>query len=202
MQKNHSVFSGLDEFMSYGINRKEALDLVNQHIKSPNMRSHCLAAEAVMRALAEKVGADPDKWGLAGLLHDLDAESHTDLGVHTCETARILQEIGVDAEIIEAVRLHNEQAHPGEKRCTQFHHLLAAGETITGLIVATALVYPDKKLASVQPKSVRKRIKEKAFAAGANRDIIRECEAGGIPLDEFCVLSLEAMRGIADQLGL
>ena len=84
----------------------------------------------------------------------------------------------------------------------EFQHLLAAGETITGLIVATALVYPDKKLASVKPKSVRKRIKERAFAAGANRDIIRECEVGGIPLEEFCNLSLEAMQGIADQLGL
>ena len=188
--------------MSYGINRDEALELVRQHIRSPNMFNHCLAAEAVMRALAKKLGEDPDKWGLAGLLHDLDAESHTDLDVHTRETARILQEIGVDAEIVGAVRLHNEQAHPGEKRSSQFQHLLAAGETITGLIVATALVYPDKKLASVKPKSVRKRIKEKAFAAGANREIIRECEIGGIPLDEFCDLSLEAMQGIADELGL
>jgi putative nucleotidyltransferase with HDIG domain len=188
--------------MNYGINREDALALVKQHVKSPNMLNHCLAAEAVMRALAEKVSEDPEKWGLAGLLHDLDAESHTDLDVHTRETARILHEIGVDTEIVEAVRLHNEQAYPGEKRCTQFQHLLAAGETITGLIVATALVYPDKKLASVKPKSVRKRIKEKAFAAGANRDIIRECETGGIPLDEFCALALGAMQGIADQLDL
>ena len=188
--------------MNYGINREEALKLVQQHVKSPNMLNHCLAAEAVMRALAEKVGEDPEKWGLAGLLHDLDAESHPDLDVHTRETARILGEIGVDAEIIEAVRLHNEQAHPATKRSTQFQHLLAAGETITGLIVATALVYPDKKLASVKPKSVRKRIKERAFAAGANRDIIRECEVGGIPLEEFCDLSLVAMQDIADQLGL
>lgn len=188
--------------MTYGITREEAVALVKDHIKSPNMFNHCLASEAVMRALAEKVGEDPDKWGLAGLLHDLDAETHTDLDVHTRETARILTEKGIDTEIVEAIRLHNEQAHPGENRSTQFQHLLAAGETITGLIVATALVYPDKKLASVKPKSVRKRIKEKAFAAGANRDIIRECEVGGIPLEEFCNLSLEAMQGIADQLGL
>jgi len=188
--------------MSYGITREEALELVKQHIKSPNMINHCLAAEAVMRALAEHLGEDSEKWGLAGLLHDLDAESHTDLDVHTRETARILEELGVDAEIVEAIRLHNEQAHPGEQRSTQFQHLLAAGETITGLIVATALVYPDKKLASVKPKSVRKRIKEKAFAAGANRDIIRECETGGVPLDEFCSLSLLAMQKIDNELGL
>jgi putative nucleotidyltransferase with HDIG domain len=188
--------------MNYGIDRDEALALLKRHVKSPHMINHCLATEAVLRALAKKVGEDPTKWGLAGLLHDLDAEILTDLDQHTRETVRILRETGVDEEIIEAVRLHNEQAHPPEKRSTQFQHLLAAGETITGLIVATALVYPDKKLASVKPKSVRKRIKEKAFAAGANRDIIRECETGGIPLDEFCTLSLEAMQSIDDQLGL
>ncbi|MDH3454522.1 MAG: HDIG domain-containing protein [Desulfuromonadales bacterium] len=188
--------------MNYGISREQAFELVNLHVKSPNMINHCLAAEAVMRALAERLGEDPEKWGLAGLLHDLDAETHTDLDVHTRETARILAEQGVDDGIVEAIRLHNEQAHPGERRSTQFQHLLAAGETITGLIVATALVYPDKKLASVKPKSVRKRIKERAFAAGANRDIIRECEVAGIPLDEFCDLSLLAMQGIAGELGL
>ena len=188
--------------MNYGITREEAFELVKQFVKSPNMINHCLASEAVMRTLAEHVGEDAEKWGLAGLLHDLDAESHTDLDVHTREAALILEEKGVDAEIIEAIRLHNEQAHPGARRSTQFQHLLAAGETITGLIVATALVYPDKKLASVKPKSVRKRIKEKAFAAGANRDIIRECELGGVPLAEFCDLTLLAMQGIDSELGL
>lgn len=188
--------------MPYGITREQALELVNRHIKTANMRNHCLAAEAVMRALADRLGEDADKWGLAGLLHDLDAETHIDLETHTRETARILGEQGVDAEIVAAIRLHNERAHPGEQRSTPFQHLLAAGETITGLIVATALVYPDQRLASVKPKSVRKRIKEKAFAAGANRDIIRECEVAGIPLDEFCDLSLGAMQEIAGELGL
>ena len=188
--------------MSYGITREQALELVKQYIKSPNMLNHCLASEAVMRTLAERVGEDPEKWGLAGLLHDLDAESHADLEVHTRETAQILCDRGVDREIIEAIRLHNEQAHPGEQRTTQFHHLLAAGETITGLIVATALVYPDKKLASVKAKSVVKRMKEKAFAASVNRDTIRECELIGIPLPEFAELAINAMRGISDELGL
>ncbi|MEJ2491612.1 MAG: HDIG domain-containing protein [Desulfuromonadales bacterium] len=188
--------------MDYGISRDAALDLLKEHVTSPNMLKHCLATEAVLRALAKRFDEDPEKWGLAGLLHDLDAETETDLDVHTRETARILRQHGVTTEIIDAIRLHNEQAHPGEKRTTRFQHLLAAGETITGLIVATALVYPDKKLASVKPKSVRKRIKEKAFAAGANREIIRECETGGVPLDEFCELSLRAMQGIADELGL
>jgi putative nucleotidyltransferase with HDIG domain len=188
--------------MNYGITRAQALELVGRHVTGQNMLNHCLASEAVLRALAERLGEDPEKWGLAGLLHDLDAETHTDLDVHTRETARILREKGVDEEIVEAIRLHNEQAHPGARRTTPFQHLLAAGETITGLIVATALVYPDKKLASVKPKSVRKRIKERAFAAGANRDIIRECETAGIPLEEFCDIALRAMQGIAGDLGL
>jgi predicted hydrolase (HD superfamily) len=97
--------------------------------------------------------------------------------------------------------MHNAQAH-NRQRSTKFHHALAAGETITGLITATALVYPDRKLASVKPKSVRKRIKEKAFAAGANRETIRECELAGIPLDDFCDICLAAMQGIAEDLGL
>lgn len=189
-------------YQTYGISREDALALVKSRITNENLVKHCLAAEAVLKAMAQKLGEDQDKWGLTGLLHDLDAETQPDLDVHTQETARVLQEKGVDEEIIEAIRLHNLQAHPGESRTTRFHHALAAGETITGLVIATALVYPDKKLASVKAKSVRKRIKEKAFARGANREIIKECEDAGIPLADFCALSLEAMQGIADDLGL
>ena len=97
--------------------------------------------------------------------------------------------------------MHNEQAH-GMKRNKNFHHALAAGETITGLITATTLVYPDKKLASVKPKSVRKRFKEKAFARGADREIISECEMLGLEVNEFCDLALKAMQEISDELGL
>ncbi len=188
--------------MSYGITRERALELVNEHIQNDNLRKHCLASEAVMRAMAVKLGQDTDKWGLAGLLHDLDAESHPDLAIHTQETARILTAEGVDSEIVEAIRLHNPQAHPGEERTTAFHHALAAGETVTGLVIATALVQPDKKLASVKAKSVKKRMKEKAFARGANREIILECEMVGIPIADFCALAVSAMQEIAGELGL
>lgn len=188
--------------MDYGITRDQALSLVKKHIHSPNLIKHSLASEAILRALARRLQADEDQWGLAGLLHDLDVEQTADdLARHTHETVRILSDLGVDADIIEAIRLHNEEAHP-DQRCKPFHHALAAGETMTGLVIATALVYPDKKLASVKQKSVRKRIKEKAFAAGANREIIAECELIGIPLDEFSELSLLALQGIADELGL
>jgi len=187
--------------MSYGITREAALALVRDKLENDNLIKHCLATEAVMRSLASRFNEDPEKWGLAGLLHDLDAETQPDLATHTRETEDILTDLGVDSAIIETIGMHNETARD-RKRASTFEHALAAGETITGLIVATALVYPDKKLASVKPKSVRKRIKEKAFAAGANRDIIRECELIDIPLEEFCNICLEAMQGISDELGL
>ncbi len=187
--------------MSYGITRDEALELVREHLDNENLVKHSLASEAVLRALARRLGEDEDKWGLAGLLHDLDAESQPDLTTHTSETVAILSSRGVDPEIIDAIRMHNEKAH-GDKRSTPFHHALAAGETITGLVIATALVYPDKKLASVKPKSVRKRFKEKAFARGADREIIRECEHLGLKVGEFCDLALAALCPIAEDLGL
>jgi putative nucleotidyltransferase with HDIG domain len=182
--------------------RVEAIELLHQYIKNENMRKHCLAAEAVVKAAALHLGEDEEKWALAGLLHDLDVELvNADPKIHGLETARILEEKGVDPEIVEAIKLHNEEAS-GLSRTKAFHHALSAGETITGLITATTLVYPDKKLASVKPKSVRKRMKAKAFAASVDRDKIRECEKAGIPLDEFINLSLDAMRGISDELGL
>lgn len=182
--------------------RDEALELLKNYIKNDRMIAHCLASEAVLRAIAERLGEDVEKWGLAGLLHDLDVEiTHADPKIHSHETVWILKEKGLDADLIEAIRLHNEEAHE-DKRSEKFHHALAAGETITGLVVATTLVYPDKKLSSVKPKSVVKRMKEKAFAASVNRDTIRECELIGIPLNEFAVLAVEAMREISDDLGL
>jgi len=185
----------------FGISRDEALQLIDQYIQNKNLIKHCLATEAVLRALARRLKQDDDKWGLAGLLHDLDVETQPDLNVHTSETVQILTDKGIDPEIIDAIRMHNEMAH-ADKRNTLFHHALAAGETITGLVTATALVYPDKKLASVKPKSVRKRFKEKAFAKGANREIISECEKLGVEINDFCDLALEAMQKISDELGL
>ena len=155
-----------------------------------------------MRALAKRLGRDEYKWGLAGLLHDLDVELvNADMYIHGQETARILKEIEVDDEIIDTIRMHNETSS-GEKRSKEFQYALAAGETITGMIVATTLVYPDKKLASVKPKSVIKRMKEKKFAASVSRENIMECEKIGIPLPEFVEICLNAMRKISEQLGL
>ena len=183
--------------------REKALELLKKYVKNDNLIKHCLASEAVMRALAARLGADQELWALAGLLHDIDVElTAGDLKRHTLEAEKILKENGLPPELVEAVKMHNEAAHGGLRRAELFHKALAAGETITGLITATALVYPDRKLAGVKASSVLKRMKDKRFAASVDRGIIMECEQIGIPIAEFVELALNAMRGISDQLGL
>ena len=182
--------------------RDEAEALLKRHVTNERMLDHSYASEAVLRALARRLGRDEEQWGFAGLLHDIDIEAvGGDLTRHGSEAERILAEAGIDPEIVDAVKMHNERVC-GIARSTELQHALAAGETLTGLIVATALVQPDRKIASVKVKSITKRMKEKAFAASVNRDTIRECEKIGLTLDEFVEISLGAMRGIADRLGL
>jgi putative nucleotidyltransferase with HDIG domain len=184
------------------MDRTKAIELLNQYVKNEKMIFHCLASEAVMIGIARKLGRDEEKWGLAGLLHDLDVEvTNADPLVHGTQTEVLLKDYNVDPEILDAIRMHNEVA-AGKERSTEFQHALAAGETITGLIFATTYVYPDRKLTSVKPKSVVKRMKEKMFAATVKRENILECEKIGIPIDEFAALSIMAMIPIADQIGL
>jgi putative nucleotidyltransferase with HDIG domain len=184
------------------IPRTQALELLKSHIKNERMIAHSLSSEAVMRALAVRLGENEEKWGLAGLLHDLDVEITAGNPLtHALVAAQMLSELGLDADIVDAVRMHNEMA-TGMERSTLFQHALAAGETITGLITATAMVYPDRKVASVKSKSITKRMKEKAFAASVNRESILECEKIGLSIDEFAALSLAAMCSIADEIGL
>ncbi len=186
--------------------REQARALLEEHMTSDVLIKHCLASEAVMRAVAARLGRDPDLWGVAGLLHDLDYEStKDDPSQHGQKTTEILEERAgthpLPAEALQAIREHNAE-NLGIERASEFGKALTASETITGLVVATALVYPDKKLASVKVKSITKRMKEKAFARNVNRNHIRVCEEIGIPLKDFAALSLEAMRGISDALGL
>jgi len=188
--------------MSIPITRDEAVELLRSQVQNQNLVKHCLATEAIMRKMAQRLGEDPEKWAITGLLHDLDFESTKDTpSEHTKKTIELLGERGFPEDALQAIREHNAQGL-GISRQTKFGIALACSETITGLIVATTLVYPDKKVGSVKPKSVRKRMKEGAFARNVNRDIIRECERIGILLDEFIQLSLTAMQGIAAQLGL
>lgn len=183
--------------------RDQSLDLLKTYIQNQNTIKHSLAAEAVLRAIAQRLNEDVEKWGLAGLLHDIDYElTNGDPKTHGLAAVTLLSKHGIDEEVIEAIKLHNEMAEGVPPRSKPFHHALAAGETITGLITATALVYPDKKLSSVKTKSITKRMKEKAFAASVNRDVIMECEKLGLTIDEFAQISLDAMCRISGQLGL
>ena len=183
------------------ISREEAVQLLEKNVKAENMRKHCYASEAVMRAIARHLDRNEEEWGIAGLLHDIDVEiTNADPKTHGPYAEKLLKD-KVTGEMLDAIVMHNEMA-TGKERTTEFQHALAAGETITGLITATALIYPDKKIAPVKPKSVTKRMKQKAFAASVKRENILECEKIGIPLNEFASISLEAMKKIDSTLGL
>ena len=181
--------------------REEALDSVKDKVKTENSVKHMLAAEAIMRALARRFGEDEEEWGLAGLLHDIDLELYGgDMKVHSRMGSDMVKELGVSPVIAQAILCHNE-AH-GVPRQTRMDKALFCADPVTSLITASALVRPDRKLASVEAKSVRKRFKEKSFAAGANRENIATCSELGLELDEFLDLGLQAMQGIAPELGL
>ncbi len=183
------------------ITRDEALKMLGENVKAENMLKHSLASEVVMRAVAKHLGKNEDEWGIAGLLHDIDVEiTNADPYTHGPYAEKLLSGKVTD-EMLDAIVMHNEVA-TGKERTTEFQHALAAGETITGLITATTLVYPDKKLSSVKTKSVTKRMKQKAFAASVKRENILECEKIGIPLPEFADIAVNAMRNISDELGL
>jgi len=181
--------------------REEAFDSVRANVENENSVKHMLAAEAIMRALAKRLGGDEEEWGLAGLLHDIDMElTEGDMSNHSRLGADLVREMGAGEAIARAILCHNE-AH-GVPRETKLDKALFCADPITGLITAAALVRPDKKLASVEAKSVKKRFKEKSFAAGANRENIAKCSELGLDLDEFIELGLKAMQGIAPALGL
>ena len=184
------------------ITREEALELLNQKISNPNTRKHSIASEAVLRALAERLGEDPNIWGLCGLLHDIDLEEvENDMHRHAKIGAGWLEERGFSAEATHAVLSHNAEG-TGVERESKLDFALTCGEQITGLIVATALVYPSKKLADVKVKSITKRMGEKRFAAGVSRERVMDCEKLGLSLEEFVEISLKAMQGVADEMGL
>jgi len=191
-----------DEEYGVPMSREEALDLLRAYVHQENLIKHSLATEAIMRVVAERFGEDPDKWGIAGLLHDLDYEETFETAEqHGKKTAEILEEKGFPRDMIDAILAHNAEAL-GIERTTRFDFAITCSECITGLITATALVYPDKKLKSVKTKSITKRMKEKGFARSVNRDLIRLCEKIDIPLPEFAAVSLDAMRSIDGELGL
>lgn len=182
--------------------RQEAWLLVTNKVRGDFLKHHLLASEAVMRALARKFGEDEELWGLAGLVHDVDWElTETNPELHSLVGAQWLAEAGCPDEVVAAVRVHNH-IH-GYQPQTLLEKTLWCAEELTGLIVACALVQPDKKLASVKPESVMKKFKTPSFAKGVNRDIIAKCQDMiGLSLAELIAIELKAMQEIAPSLGL
>ncbi len=183
------------------MNRSEAMSIVNEYIKNPNLLRHMLAVEAAMRFYAQKFGEDVEKWGIAGLLHDFDYEIHPTLDQHPQDGVPILKEHGVPEEIIRAVLSHAD--HTGVQRVSLMEKTLGACDEVTGLIIAVALVRPSKSLDDLKSSSVKKKWKDRAFAAGASREEIENCTAElGIPLWEHVDNVIIAMRPIGLELGL
>ncbi len=180
------------------MDRNTALELLSQHLKTKNLVNHCIACEVIMRKLANHFGEDEEEWGLAGLLHDLDYEYTKDKPEeHGYKSVEILGE-SVSETVKNAILAHCEKKIPE----TRMEKALYAVDPTSGFIVAAALIRPDKKLEPIDVTFLLNRFKEKSFAKGANRDQMKSCENFGLSLEEFYTISLNAMKEIADTLGL
>lgn len=183
------------------MNREDAFVIVQEYVENENLIRHMLAVEASMRYYAEIYNQDADVWGITGLLHDFDWEIHPNLEEHPQAGAPILRERGVQEEIVHAILSHAD--HTGVPRQTSMEKALFACDEITGLITAVALVRPSRSLHDLKVKSVKKKWKDRSFAAGANREEIQQAaDEFGIELWEHVANVIQAMRRIAPELGL
>ncbi|MGH7625993.1 MAG: HD domain-containing protein [Gemmatimonadaceae bacterium] len=186
--------------------RSDALALMQEFTQSDSLRKHMFAVEAAMRAYAVKYGEDPDHWGLAGLLHDFDYErfpnaAHSPSEEHPAEGVRILRGYGYPDDVLDAILGH--ASYTLTPRRTRMAHALFAVDELTGLVTATALVKPTRSVHDVDARSVRKKMKDKAFARGVNReDVVQGAAELGEDLDAHIQVVIEAMQGSAGALGL
>jgi putative nucleotidyltransferase with HDIG domain len=184
-----------------GMNREEGWCLLTEFTQSESLRKHALAVEACVRAYARKFGEDEETWGLVGLIHDFDYEKYPSAEDHPFRGSEILAERGVSEEIRRAILSHAD--YSGVPRVSRLEKTLFACDELAGFITAVALVKPTKSLNEVDAKSVRKRMKDKAFARSVNRqDIVNGAADLGVDLDEHITFCVEAMKTIAERLGL
>lgn len=182
------------------MDREFAISLLEKYVKADNLRKHMLATEVIMRVLAKKFNKDEDTWGIVGLIHDIDYElCGSDTSKHGILAEKILKDANFPEEIIEAVKAHVKGVEVDDN---PMHIALCAADAVNGLIVAGALIKPEKSLTAIDTNFIMKRFKEKAFARGANREEIKLCERLGLSLEEFITLSLSAMQEIHEELGL
>ncbi len=188
------------------VNRDEAWDLLCEYTQSESLKKHALAVEACMRAYARKMGADEDLWGVAGLLHDFDYErwpnaEHHPTKEHPYEGSQILRERGYPEEMIHAILGHAHYSRV--ERASPLDHALFACDELSGFLTACALVKPSKSIHEVEAASVKKKLKDKAFARGVSReDVYKGAEELGVPLEEHVAFCIDAMRAAAPALGL
>jgi len=181
--------------------RAEALALLHEWMQNPNLRKHCYAVEAAMRAYARKLGGDEERWGITGLIHDFDWERHPDLERHPVAGVAVLRAQGWPEDVCRAVLSHAD--HTGVARETPMERALFACDELCGFLVACSLVTPGRTLAEVEVPGVRKKMKRADFARNVNRDdIVNGAAALGVELDEHIAFVLDAMRGIHTELGL
>lgn len=184
------------------MNREAALAEVKRHVQNRNLLKHMLAVEAIMRELALHFHEDEESWGLAGLVHDIDYDQTADdPDRHALVGAEMLEKLGVDPGIVYAVKAHNGD-RLGIPRQRKLDKALYAADPLSGLIVAAALIHPDKKLASIDADFILKRFGEKGFARGANREQISSCHELGLELREFIALGHAGMLKVSEELGL
>lgn len=182
------------------LSRDEALALLKQHIPDPALQAHCIESEAVLRALAKNLGQDQELWGITGLLHDLDyATTKDNPDQHGLEAAEML-EGKLPVEALDAIRAHNHE-HTGFAPSTPLDFALRCGETVTGLIHTNALVRPAR-MEGMDAKSLKKKMKDKAFAASVSRETIGECQKLGMEQAEFFTIAIAAVAGVAAEVGL
>lgn len=183
------------------MNRTDAYGVLTEYTKKDGLIKHALAVEAAMRSYARKFGEDEEIWGIVGLLHDFDYERYPDAKDHPFKGAEILGQKGYPTEWIEAILGHAD--YSGVKRESLMAKTLFAVDELTGFIVAVALVRPSKQISEVSVKSVKKKMKDRAFAAAVKReDITRGAEELGVSLDDHIALVLDAMKNISETLGL
>lgn len=183
--------------------RQEAWELLNEYTQNPRLLNHALAVEACMRAYAGKYGEDEETWGLIGLLHDFDYERFPTIPDHPLQGEKILAERGVPDDIRYTICSHAEFLHETYPRVSLRDRVLYAVDELSGLVVATALVRPTKSIFEVDVESVKKKFKDKRFAAGVNRDdVVRGAAELEVDMDEHIAFVIEALKAAADELGL
>ena len=183
------------------ISKEKALNLIDENIKTENLKKHTWAVGQIMKKLAEELDRDEDKWEILGLVHDLDYEETKDNPEnHATKSAKMVEGMVPD-DVVRAVKSHNHK-HTGVEPKSDMENALIAADAVSGLIVATALVMPNSKLEEARPESVEKKFDDSSFAKNIDRDRILFCEKIGMERDEFLELSLYALQDIEDKLGL